>query len=406
MQERYLTRSILRFCFESHKMAFVSGPRQCGKTTLAKFLLENRPSGAYFNWDQHEFRKIWTKNPSTIVPVHSSGVPLIILDEIHKAKSWKRTLKGVYDTLEKPADILVTGSARLNVYKKGGDSLLGRYYHFRLHPFSLKEMTSTDPADPRTMISRIFSRSLNGKKNDQANLESLMKFGGFPEPLFSQNENKARLWRMGRVEKVIREDLRDLSRIPELSRIEMLASLLPERVGSLFSMSSLREDLEVSLQTIGRWLAFLKELYYLFEIKPYHNHIVRSLKKEGKIYLWDWSEIENPASRFENLIACHLLKLCHYWTDTGEGLFELSYLRDKEKKEIDFLVTKDKKPWLPVEVKISDIIPSPWWNKFLPQLRCREALQIVLKPGQWTIHSLGQCRLLVASASEILKYWI
>ncbi|MBI3252807.1 MAG: ATP-binding protein [Candidatus Omnitrophica bacterium] len=405
MKERYLSSLIEEFCFKDHKMAFVSGPRQCGKTTLAKTLLNRRSVGAYFNWDESEFRRIWTKNPSQIIP-ETDQIPMVVLDEIHKAKLWKRTLKGVYDTLAAPADIVVTGSARLNVYNKGSDSLLGRYFHFRLHPFTLREMVKNDPVRPKGFIESIFSRLRPVSKNDQENLEALFRFGGFPEPLFSRNERKARLWRASRVEKVIREDLRDLSRIPELSQIEMLASLLPEKVGSLFSIVSVKEDLEVSFQTVKRWIDYLKELYYLFEVKPFHRSIVRSLKKEGKIYLWDYGEIQDPAARFENLTACHLLKTCHYWTDGGEGNFDLFYLRDKEKHEIDFLITKDGKPWLPIEVKLNDATPSPHWKKFLNQMPCREAIQIVKTPRHWKIHSFGDRQILVASAGELLGYFI
>ncbi len=283
---------------------------------------------------------------------------------------------------------------------------MGRYYHFRLHPFTLREMDNIADVTPNVFVKTIFNHHTLSQKKDRNNFDSLMKFGGFPEPLFMQNEKKARLWRSSRIEKVIREDLRDLSRIPELGRIEMLVSLLPERVGSLFSIASLREDLEVSFDTVKRWLDYLKELYYLFEIKPYNKSIARSLKKEGKIYLWDYSEIENDAARFENLIACHLLKTCHYWTDTGEGKFELFYIRNKEKQKIDFLITKDKVPWLPIEVKLNEIEPSPHWKKFLPYLPCKNAIQIVASHKNFRLHKIEKRNVLVASAADILPYFV
>jgi predicted AAA+ superfamily ATPase len=233
-----------------------------------------------------------------------------------------------------------------------------------------------------------------------------MEFGPFPEPLLSQNRKKARLWRRTRVEAIIRQDLRDLTRIPELSRIEMLAALIPDRVGSPCSVASLREDLEVSHNTAKRWLALLQELYYLYELKPYQRRIQRSLKKEGKVYLWDWREVDDRGARFENLVAGHLLKACHFWTDTGEGNFELFYLRNKEKQEIDFLVTRDGDPWLPVEAKLSDPAPSPNWRKFLPMLPCHRALQLVAEPGAWREHVIGEATVLVASAGEALSYFV
>jgi hypothetical protein len=411
MVHRYLEDALENLSFAHRKMAFVSGPRQCGKTTLAKMLLRDRGVGAYHNWDETEFRRLWTKSPRSVLPPGGAvngrkGVPLIVLDEIHKAKRWKQSLKGICDTMEQPADILVTGSARLAVYRRGSDSLMGRYYHFRLHPFTLAEVGGGSLPPPEKIRAEIWEDSGRNRKQDQAALDALLRFGGFPEPFLAGEERRLNLWRQGRIEKVVREDLRDLSRIPELSQIEMLVSLLPERVGSLFSRASLREELEVSFDTIRRWMQYLFELYYAFEIKPFTSKISRSLKREGKLYLWDYSEVVDQAARFENLIAAHLLKACHYWTDTGEGRFELFYLRTKEKQEIDFLIVKDKKPWLPVEVKVNDTGPSPHFRRFLPQLGCPLALQLIHHPNHRSQHQIGNTKLLVASAAAVLKFFV
>lgn len=406
MKKRYLTKVIDDLCFADHKMCLISGPRQCGKTTLGRFLLRHRKEGKYYNWDDVEFRRKWAKNPKEVIPVSrgKQSTPLIVLDEIHKDRRWKRTLKGIYDTLPYPCDILVTGSARLNVYRKGSDSLLGRYFHFRLHPFSLRETHDTSPVNPNDLIGSLFARSQSSGKYHHDLFRQLMEFGPFPEPLFAQNVKKARLWRKTRRELIIREDLRDISRIPELSRIELMVSLLPEKVGSLFSINSIREDMEVSHDTIKRWIMYLKELYYLFEIKPYHKSIPRALKKEGKIYFWDFGEIEDDAARFENLIANHLLKACDYWTDSGEGDFRLFYVRDKEKREIDFLIVKDGQPWLPVEAKLHDISLSNSWKVLLPKLPCKFGLQIVSQP-RWEICKLGERQVLIVGAGEVLNYF-
>jgi uncharacterized protein len=407
MQPRHLSQIIKNMAFSSQKMAFVSGPRQVGKTTFTKMLLKERGSGGYFNWDETEFRRAWAKDPKSIVLAAKAGeTPLLILDEIHKAKMWKRNIKGVFDTLETPVDIVVTGSARLNVYKKGSDSLLGRYFHFRLHPFTLREMVLNSESSPNSLFEALHARSLIPKKEWLEAFKNLMQFGGFPEPLFAQDEKKARLWRRGRVEKVIREDLRDLSRIPELSRIEMLAALLPEKVGSLFSIASLREHLDVNHETVKRWVMFLQELYYLYEIKPYQGAVSRSLKKEGKAYLWDFSEVTEKSARYENLVGSHLLKACHFWTDSGEGEFSLHFIRNKEKQEIDFLVAKDGKPWMAVEAKWADGAPSPNWKKFLPVLGNIMAVQLVAEPGQWKWVKIGEKDLLIASAQEFLAYLV
>ena len=405
MKNRYLENIIDEFCFGNQKMAFVSGPRQCGKTTFAKMLLDSRKSEAYFNWDNINFRRTWVKNPSEIIPEKKGQTPLVVLDEIHKDRRWKRNLKGVYDTLVAPCDILVTGSARLNVYKRGSDSLLGRYFHFRLHPFSLRELTNHLPNIPENLIESLFDRSLNTKKSWRQECNDFMKYGPFPEPLLKQNSRQAKAWQRQRHDLIIREDLRDISRIPELARIEMLAALLPERVGSLFSISTLIEYLEVSHATVKTWLEYLKELYFLFEVKPWQKRIPRSLKKEGKVYLWEYSEINDEAARFENLVAYHLLKSCDYWSDSGEGDFKLYYLRNKEKQEIDFLIIKDGKPWLPVEVKLSDTTLSKNWNKFLPLIGCKHALQIVNKP-YWNIHKFDDFKILVADAAEVFQYFV
>jgi hypothetical protein len=405
MKDRALSKAIEELAFSDHKIALVSGPRQCGKTTLAKMLLHDRAAGFYGNWDEIKFRRAWANDPSSLIPAtEEDDIPLIVLDELHKDRRWKRNLKGVFDTLESPCDFLVTGSARLNVYVKGSDSLLGRHLAFRLHPFSLRELECPDVLAPDVMMEALFDRAIAQEESSRENLSDLLAYGPFPHPLLSQSIRKARLWRRNREQLVIREDLRDISRLPELGRIEMMTSLLPERVGSPFSLSAMGRHLETSVPTIKRWITYLKELYYLFELKPFTGRISRSLRREGKIYLWDYGAVPDQGARFENLVAGHLLKTCHFWTDTGEGDFELYYLRDKEKHEIDFLIVRDGNPWLPVEVKSSSLSPSPHWRKFIPQLRCQHGLQIVNQPA-WTFHEAGDSAILVAGAAEALRYF-
>lgn len=406
MKPRYMTDSIEELCFRDHKIAFISGPRQCGKTTLAKSLLQARGAGSYWNWDSIELRRLWAKDPSAVVPASSGQVPVVVLDEIHKARAWKRTLKGIYDTLTAPADILVTGSARLAVYRKGSDSLLGRYLPFRLHPFSVRELERPDSHSPDLLLDALFGRTFEPARNQAGRFEALMEFGPFPEPVLAGDARRARLWRRTRVEAIIRQDLRDLSRLPDLSRVEMLAALLPERVGSLVSVESLREDLEVAHSTVKRWLLTLAELYYAFLLRPYRTRIARSLRQVPKVYLWDWSEVASRPARFENLVAGHLLKACHFWTDTGAGEFDLFYLRTKEQRELDFLITRDGRPWLPVEAKLAELEPSPAFWSFLPMIGCNRGLQLVAEPGRWRLHEGPGGQVLVASASEALDYLV
>jgi predicted AAA+ superfamily ATPase len=406
---RYLEEPISDICFRTGKMAFVSGPRQCGKTTLAKHLLKVRGAGAYYNWDELAFRRLWATNPSAAILTVSHNTPLVIFDEIHKAKLWKRNLKGIFDTLKNPCDILVTGSARLNVYRKGSDSLLGRYYHFRLHPFSLAELIfqNKDQSEPDNLFKNLFARTIPVSARIKKSFEDLCTFGPFPEPLFAASKRTLNLWQRNRIERIVREDLRDISRLPELSQVEMLASLLPLRVANPLSIRSLSEDLEVSYTTVKRWLKYLEELYYLYLLLPYTKSLPRAIKKEPKLYLWDWSEVEDPGARFENVIASHLLKYCHYLTDTGYGKYELRYLRNKEKKEIDFLILKNEKPWFAVEAKLNEgTIPSENWGSFLKHIPCQYAIQVTHKPQVYKVIDFPTCKLLLVSADEFLSYLV
>ncbi|OGV46924.1 MAG: hypothetical protein A3F46_01980 [Legionellales bacterium RIFCSPHIGHO2_12_FULL_42_9] len=404
---RYLRHAIEDICFPRHKMAFISGPRQCGKTTFAKELLNSRGIGQYFNWDEKQFRRAWTKNPcdtlSQLSLQDKTTTPLVIYDEIHKAKFWKRDLKGVYDTLETVCDILVTGSAKLNVYRRGGDSLLGRYHHFHLHPFSVAEMLNLPvPVSSDALITELFQQSFSTSIETKQAIEQLMIFGPFPEPLFSNNNRILTIWQRERVERLIHEDLRDLSRIQTLSQIEMLVSLLPERAAGVLSINALREDLEVAYITMKLWIDYLKQVYYCFEIKPYSKSMPRAIKKEGKLYLWDWSEVDDEGARFENMIASHLLKYAHFITDTGLANMNLLYLKNKEKQEIDFLLVKDKKPWLPIEVKLNEETASKNWDVFFKNLPCKQGLQIIKKPNTNKLLARNQGEVLILSAEYFL----
>jgi predicted AAA+ superfamily ATPase len=384
--KRYISEDISELALDRGKMAFISGPRQSGKTTLAKGLKNFFDEFQYKNWDESEFRKLWTKSPNQLKSqfdlAKTDTKRLLVLDEIHKSKNWKQKLKGLYDELNQEINFIVTGSARLNIFKKGGDSLLGRYFLFRLYPFSYGELLGNKKIDCEKWKENLFSKRTLVVQNPVI-VTRLYKFSGFPEPYLSQSEKILRIWRRGRNEKIIREDLRDISRLPELSQIEMLASLLPERVGSPLSIQSLREDLEVAHDTVSRWLKYLNELYYFFEVKPWSKSVARSIKKEGKIYLYDWTNIESEGARFENMVGLHLLKACHYWTDTGEGDFDLHYLRNKEKQEIDFLIVKDKKPWIMIECKLNEThINSTAVEKFNRYFKC-PYVQVVLQPKIW-----------------------
>ena len=329
-----LTRYLERFIREDlkKKMVFLGGPRQVGKTTLATSLIpdyrDKHP--AYLNWDNVSHRR---KIKNQEWPLSEK---LIILDEIHKNKSWRNLVKGFYDTLKNTHSFLVTGSARLDHFRKGGDSLLGRYHYYRLHPYSLPEL-----------------------KYPKDGVQDLMKYGGFPEPFTAKDERSLRRWHRQRVDRLIQTDLRDWEEVKDLDKIQLLAEELPNRVGAPLSLTSLSNDIEVDFKTIKRWVGILDSLYYSFRIAPYGSTKIRAVKKEQKAYLWDWSQVQNPGIRFENMVASHLLKYCHYLEDVDGHRCELRFLRDTDKREVDFVVLKDKKPLFAVECKTGDRSVSP-----------------------------------------------
>jgi len=378
---RYLWPELLRLLEEEGKMAFVSGPRQVGKTTLVKHLLPSQGGEAsYFNWDIESHRRAILRAPETFwsgAPASAGHPPRVVLDEIHKYPRWKRFLKGLYDANREAVQILVTGSGRLDVYQKGGDSLFGRYGLYRLHPFTLGELL--DPARPTVLAPVDFWRALAQPPPAGAaeGLETLEYFTGFPEPLFAGSETRLVRWRKAHRDLILREDLRDLTRIRDIGLIDSLVDLLPERVGSPLSLNALREDLGVAFGTVQTWLAALERLYYLFEIRPYAGRLARALRREGKVYLYDFTRIQDPGPRFENLVALALRKLCDAWTDFGHGDFALCYVRDKERHEVDFLITESGQPHALIETKLSDSGVAPSLRYFHERLRPAHSIQLV-----------------------------
>lgn len=377
MQARpYYLNFIKNICFKNGKMAFITGPRQVGKTTLALKLLEETGEGKYYNWDDVAFKRSWIKDPKQLIPQKVGVKQTIVFDELHKAPRWKPNLKGVYDLCHSFANFLVTGSARLDVFRRGGESLFGRYFLLRMHPFTLGEFQEQTP-NPDAVLNALQKKIVP----DAARLERLFQFGGFPDPYLKADPALWNLWRQSRLERLIREDLLDLSRSQELSLMETCATLLPERVGSPFSVQSVAEDLQVSHPTVKRWLTWFSQLFYLYFVPPYSKRLGRSFKKQPKIYLFDWSEVESEAARFENLVASHFLKACHFWTDSGLGRFDLFYIRDKEKREVDFLITLENKPWLLAECKLSDLNTAPDLLYYAKKLKPSIVLQIVKTSG-------------------------
>lgn len=342
MKKRYLTPHIINNL--DKKMVFIGGARQVGKTSLAQYIAEKhyKPYD-YLNWDSREDRKNILKSQ------FKGDARLLLFDEIHKYRDWKNYLKGQFDKHKSNIKFLVTGSARLDIYRRGGDSLMGRYYYYRLHPFSLAEfLENNNSLTPFKQIT--FS---NPNKETSEALQIITKFGGFPEPMLTQSDKELRRWHNQRIERLVREDIRDIENIRELSLLQILVDILPSKVGSLFSLNSLREDLSVAHKTVANWVDILERFYYHFRIYPFNHKKIKSLKKEPKLYLYDWSEVADNGASMENIVASHLLKMCHFLNDVEGYKTELHFLRDIEGREVDFLVTDNSEPWFAVEVKAS-----------------------------------------------------
>ena len=347
--DRYIKKAVTAD-LES-RMVFIGGPRQVGKTTFAlTFLPEhNERHPAYLNWDDVSDRSALLKG------AFPSNEKIIILDEIHKFARWRNLVKGYYDKNKENISFIITGSARLDYYSKGGDSLQGRYHFYRLHPFSLRELNFPP---------------------EKTELDLLLKFGGFPEPLFKAEEKFWRRWQKDRLQRVIYDDIRDLETVKEISLLELLAGELPNRVGSPLSVKNLKELLQVAHETVERWLKIFERMYYCFRISPFGPPQVRAVKKEQKLYLWDWSLVDDPGSRFENFMASQLLKYCQFKEDTEGFRMELRFLRDTDKREIDFVVIKEDKPLFAVECKTGEKDVSPSIYYFMVRTKIPKFYQV------------------------------
>ena len=333
-------------------MVFIGGPRQCGKTTLAKALIPEFKNGLYLNWDDDVQRNEILKRK------WPADADLIIFDEFHKYGRWKNWIKGLYDTQKEKHRFVVTGSARLDVYGRGGDSLLGRYHYWRLHPFTLSELPKgVELAD---------------------GFQRLMSIGGFPEPFLENNPTQARRWRKERLDRVIRDDVRDLEKIRDINRLSLLVDLLRTRVGGPVVIQNLAEDLQVTAPTVKHWLDVLEKMYLIFLVHPYSKNMPRALRKPPKVYFYDTGDVDGDVgARFENLVATHLLKSMHLLEDRDGFRYSLCYLRDKEGHEVDFALFKERNLVELIEVKWQDDSISKDLRYYTNKLNPPIATQIV-----------------------------
>lgn len=317
--ERYLESQIKKDL--QKKMVFIGGPRQAGKTTLAKMIAG---TAGYLNWDD-------AKDRESILRRELPSAPVLIFDEIHKYRQWRNYLKGLYDKTKEKRKFIVTGSARLDLYRYTGDSLQGRYHFLRLHPLTLDELRGSGGGDDE--------------------LKALFSLGGFPEPLLGGDKFESDRWSREYRQRLLRDDITSIETIEDLGSAELLLLRLPELVGSPLSVNALREDLQKSFKAVSRWLDLFERFYAIYRITPFGSPKIKAVKKERKHYHFDWNLVKDPGPRFENMIASHLMKWCHFFEDTQGRELSLHFFRDLEQREVDFVVCEDRKPILLVEAK-------------------------------------------------------
>lgn len=353
------------------QMAFVSGPRQVGKTTTCR-----NHAASYVNWDDVDDRELILAGPARLVERFgldrlSHGPRAVLFDELYKYPRWKQFLKGFFDTRADEVRIIVTGSSRMDIYRRGGDSLMGRYFHYRMHPFSVAELLHVELPGSRRIIRP-------PAKIKAADFDALWRHGGYPEPFLKRDARFSRRWQSLRLEQLIREEIRDVTQIQHLDQLEILVRILMDRSAQQIVYGNLAKEVRVSVDTIRRWIDIMRQLHLGFLVRPWHKNVSRSLRKEPKWFLRDWACIGDEGSRAETFVACHLLKAVEGWSDMGLGAFEIGYLRDKEKREVDFIVARDRAPWLLVEVKHRDESPDKNLKYYQDAVKAPFAFQVIV----------------------------
>jgi len=403
MRQRRLYLNIWKELATDKSMVFLAGPRQAGKTTLSKLIAGSFTNNFYFNWDIPGHRTLFLGNPTFFEGVErkDASTPLIIFDEIHKYKDWKNYLKGVYDQFHDQFKILVSGSGRLDLYQKGGDSLAGRYYLFHLWPFTIAELAGRN-LTIEEFLKDPLSISMEKKGELREMWNHLSTLSGFPEPYTSTKETTYRRWSNTYSHQLIREDIRDLVDIKSVTDLETLYLLLPSKIGSPLSIPSLSSDLKVSYNSVRSWLSAFERFFLVFSIPTWTEKVTRAIRKERKIYLWDSPRIKEPSARFENMVAIELWRAVTLWNDMGHGDFSLHFIRNKEKQEVDFLITNNGEPFLLIETKQKDAEPSKPLKMFQNALSV-PAVQLLNEGEGYRILRNGYNKILITPAFQWLS---
>lgn len=368
------------------QMIFICGARQVGKTTLAKMLIEHERN--YLNWDNINHRAILMDNiyeyiNDEILPNNlSGGRALLILDEVHKYLDWKNYIKGLYDQYKGRVIFIVTGSARLDIYHKGGDSLMGRYFLYHIYQLSIGELIGHNYQPESQYWQPSWSDGQSVENIDAiVNIEEawgkLFNFGGYPEPYVKNDISFYNRWQSLRNKQLFTEEIRDYAHIYDVGQFELMGMLIVNQASSQLNYSAIAKKIQKPESTVRSWANILQNTYYFFTIPPWSNNISRSILKRPKLYLYDWSMVADYGSKVENFIALHLLKSISYWNNIGLGLFNLYYLRDKEQREVDFLIVKNNQPWIIIEVKAHDTKISNNLIYFQEQLQVDHCLQLI-----------------------------
>ncbi|MFW6159710.1 MAG: ATP-binding protein [Acidobacteriota bacterium] len=403
MVKRVPYQKVWKELSQEKSMVFMAGPRQAGKTTLAQIIANSFTNSLYFNWDILEHRTKLIANPNLFEEVirKDASKPLIIFDEIHKFKNWKNYLKGVYDQFHDQYQFLVSGSGRLDIYQRGGDSLAGRYYLFHLWPFTLAELGGSNK-DFKEFLRNPLDLHIDTNKELKDLWSRLSELSGFPEPFLINKTTSYRRWSNTYSNQLIREDIRDLTAVKSINELETLYYLLPSKVGNPLSIPSIASDLRVSYNSIRNWLSVFELFFLVFSVYPWTKKISRAIQKERKIYLWDIPKVKEKSSRFENMVAVELYRAVTQWNDLGFGAFSLHFIRNKEKQEVDFLIANQGKPFLLIEAKISDLQPSPALKKFQANLQI-PAVQLILDYDGYKLISNNGQKILIAPAYQWLS---